>query len=255
MAPVDRGSADSHIGVFSIVNQDLDTYEEYGIIPEIFKIASEKYNFKDEYQPVIPHYQTSFIADPAHDKFEIIIINKTYREPNVCIELLNINTSIFNHVRQTVPFLDMSRILLVSPGERYTPYDRLFLPFDKNSWMFIFGTVCTVLSILFVVDNLSRRTEPFVFGGSTLKVLRIFLGSPQTRMPHRYFSRLILIFFIFFCLIIRACFQSKIFQIITSDQRHPPPKTISDLIDRHYTVYTLMSHDSFEFLETDYNIR
>ncbi|KAL7010550.1 hypothetical protein ACKWTF_016912 [Chironomus riparius] len=63
-----------------------------------------------------------------------------------------------------------------------------------------------------------------------------------------------MIFFTFFCLIIRACFQSKVFQIMTSDQRHPSPSTIQDLIDRRYSFYSSYYDKDFEFLETEYNI-
>jgi len=256
MVPVLRCLMDSNIWGYSVVIHGSSTYEVYGIIPKIFEIASEKYNFKDEYQPVYPHYQTSFIRDPTVDSYDIIYINRTYREPNVCIEFLNIRfLSDFVLIRHTIPFIDISRILLVTPDERYTSYEKLFLPFDKNIWIFLFGTVFTVLSISFVTDNLLRTTENFIFGATTLKILRIFFGLPQTHMPVRNFSRQIVILFIFFCLIIRSCFQSKVFQIMTSDQRHPPPMTISDLIDRQYTIYTPVLNEDFEFLEAEHNIR
>jgi len=66
--------------------------------------------------------------------------------------------------------------------------------------------------------------------------LGIFFGISQTRTPKGLFGRGILILFIWFCLIIRTCYQSMLFELMTGDMRKPLPETIHQAIDEGYQV-------------------
>lgn len=74
-------------------------------------------------------------------------------------------------------------------------------------------------------------------------VVGLIFGIGQTRLPDRSFSRFILLLFIWFCLIFQVCFQSKLFEFMTSEPRRPLPKTIQDLIQRNYSMYSVQLHD------------
>lgn len=58
----------------------------------------------------------------------------------------------------------------------------------------------------------------------------------MTKLPKLLVPCLILIMFVFFCLIFRTCNQSKLFEFLTSLIRMPPPETIQNLLQRNYTV-------------------
>jgi hypothetical protein len=74
--------------------------------------------------------------------------------------------------------------------------------------------------------------------------LGIFFGIGQTRLPRKFFSRILLLLFVWFCLIFRTCYQSKIFEFMTSDMRKPLPESIEDLIKWNYIV--LVKNREFE---------
>jgi hypothetical protein len=66
--------------------------------------------------------------------------------------------------------------------------------------------------------------------------LGIFFGISQTRTPKEIFGRSILILFIWFCLIIRTCYQSMLFEFMTGDMRKPLPVTTAEAIEGNYTI-------------------
>lgn len=63
-----------------------------------------------------------------------------------------------------------------------------------------------------------------------------FFGIGQTKLPREFFSRCILLLFIWFCLMFRTCYQSMMFEFITSDMRKPTPETFEDLVKYNYTI-------------------
>jgi hypothetical protein len=70
-------------------------------------------------------------------------------------------------------------------------------------------------------------------------VIRIFFGIGQTQLPRKNFSRFILMLFIWFCLIFRTCWQSMMFELMTTDMRKPMPESVEDLREMNYTIVIL----------------
>ncbi|KAL7051756.1 hypothetical protein ACKWTF_004599 [Chironomus riparius] len=176
------------------------------------------------------------------DDIGIIKINDVKKNPHVYFEIYTLH--------QLTPYLISSKIvvklnffILITPAEKYTPYEIFFLPFDLMTWIFSLITfLSTILSIL-IINNLSKSTQTMVYGHKVdtpfWNVISIFFGISQTKLPNTNFSRFILIIFIYFCLIFRTCFQSKFFEFMTSEPRHPQPKTFGDLINEGYKLYTM----------------
>lgn len=93
--------------------------------------------------------------------------------------------------------------LLVSIGESYERFEKLVLPFDYITWIFI---------ILCFIIAYTIKLQSFVFGlhiiTPELNVEAEFFGQAQTNLPGRNFARYILMLYILFCLIIRTGYQS-----------------------------------------------
>ncbi|KAG5671226.1 hypothetical protein PVAND_001435 [Polypedilum vanderplanki] len=73
-------------------------------------------------------------------------------------------------------------------------------------------------------------------------VVAIFMGISQLRLPNESFSHSIWLIFILFCLIIRTCWQSKMFEFMTSNMRKPLPESIDDLKKMNYTIMVVENH-------------
>ncbi|KAL7025525.1 hypothetical protein ACKWTF_013513 [Chironomus riparius] len=232
---------------------DSNQFEVLGITPIIFKLAGEKYNFKDEYAPAIV-YERDWIMNFNMSTFIYYGINETPKDANVYFDITGVHLNNLSTFRMSNAFFDIKYNLFVTPGDPYSPYEKLFLPFDLTTWILLVSTFGITFITIFIINHLPRSARNFVYGRKietpTLNVISIFFGISQARLPTENFSRFILILFIYFCLIFRTCFQSKSFEFLTSEPRRPPPKILEDLVVQNFTAYTLFK-DSFEKIIED----
>lgn len=77
-----------------------------------------------------------------------------------------------------------------------------------------------------------------------MNLLDIFLNGGQMKAPWRNFARFLLILFIFWSLIIRTCYQSMLYELLQSDLRKTPIKSIEDIAKKNFSVYTVQPQDS-----------
>ena len=139
------------------------------------------------------------------------------------------------------PIYSTSDIYVVPPGELYTSWEKLFLPFDWATWMLLGITFATAfLIILLIKVSKSRSIYDFMIGSTmtapSLNVVAIFMGIGQTLLPQRNVSRFMLMCFILFSLIMRTAYQGKYFEFLTSDMSRKPMQTIEELKDKDFTA-------------------
>lgn len=230
-------------------------FNTHGITPKIFEVASQLHNFKHSFQPayIDVAYMPSF-----HPDFYILEPQNSNRTVHVYFEATSINYK-YDHHRISKAFHDINFFILVTPGELYSPYEKLLLPFDKTTWILLLSTFAHAFLTIFIINRFSIRVQNILYGRRittpTVNVIQIFFGISQTRLPREHFSRFILMLFIGFCLIIRTCFQSKFFEFMTSEPRRPPPKTLEELIERNYTVYAYSQYALMETIREQYGRR
>jgi len=230
-----------HISGYSLVNMDSTDFEIHGISPVIFEIGSMHRNYKPAYQPVL--MESHWLINLNSQSAEIIPINRTSKAPNVYFQISADKMDIPLQVSKILSNLNI--YVFVTPAEKFTPYEKFILPFDMQTWILLFVTFLITFLTIVIINRLSKSTQNIVYGDNVAtpiwNVIRIFFGISQTKLPKKKFSRFILMMFIFFCLIFRTCFQSKFFEFLTGEPRHPPPRTIEDLRERNYGMYTLQA--------------
>ncbi|KAL7015544.1 hypothetical protein ACKWTF_016510 [Chironomus riparius] len=168
---------------------------------------------------------------------------------DVYIDVKRISTSLLGFVHFTSTFLEISDVIVATPGERYSSYEKLWLPFDGTTWILLILTFLMAFIGIFVINRMPIFMQQRVYGEKNqtpaINVISAFFGLAHYKLPMRHIPRFILIMFIFFCLIFRTCYQSKLFDFMTSEPRRPPQKSILDLKDKGYKV---LSHLPEEFL-------
>lgn len=107
-------------------------------------------------------------------------------------------------------FYEENYVLLMSPPQAYSSYEKMYLPLDNVSWLCIGVT----FGVAFFVILLASWKKSFynLLIGEDIKtpvwnLLAIFFGISLTKLPKSYFGRIILIFFVYFCLVIRVGYQ------------------------------------------------
>lgn len=101
--------------------------------------------------------------------------------------------------------------VIIPPSASYDSYEKMLLPFDKTTWFFLTMVFGAAFAIIFVINLMPRWVQDIVYGHMVklpaFNVLGTFFGIGQTRLPENHFARIILMFFIIFCLIIRCAYQ------------------------------------------------
>jgi hypothetical protein len=206
----------------------------FGIVPHIFQIISNKFKYSPKFQ-----------------RFEV----ENERRAEVCFDMFRQASEFENRLHHTASFMEIRDIILVTPGDLYTAYEKLLLPFDDLTWKLLLLTFFAAFLVIFVVNRMSKSVQHVVYGVNVYKpalnVISTFFGIPQYKVPNKFFSMCIFIIFVFFCLIFRTCYQSKLFQFMTSEPRRPPPKSIQDLTDGMFTMYTTYNSKHIEKMIMD----
>lgn len=160
------------------------------------------------------------------------------KKENVEIKLIDIFASLFNFSYDRTSFKDEKNIemyhasvsfsrklycgsawtyhiihSMISPPEKYTSYEKMIMPFDFLTWMFLIMTFCGAYLGIFITNQMPMRVRDIVFGKrvkvSFLDLMRVFFGVGQKILPKNHFARINLVFFIMFCLIFRVAYQGK----------------------------------------------
>ncbi|CAG9797955.1 unnamed protein product [Chironomus riparius] len=212
------------------------------ITSTIFTIASKNYNFTPTFQ--LGDFDSEHILHESKTDVHLIPVSHTIRAPNVYFEIIDIKRK-SSRIRTSNSVMDLQYTVLVPPGELFTPYEKLLLPFDFWTWIFVFITFSITFVSIFCINHLPEKIKDVVYGNKVRtpvwNVVGLIFGIGQTRLPDKSFARFIFILFIWFCLIFQVCFQSKLFEFMTSEPRRPSPVSIRDLIDMNYAIYTFSS--------------
>lgn len=240
------GTVDDVSG-YAIVNRNSTDFLVRGLAPVVYEIASKFHNFTIGYQPA--ELNDSWF-DKLQDKpINLIKINDTEKVPHLILQTWSLHTVDFVFIRTSNVIENLNIRILFTPSEKFTPYEKFFLPFDLGTWILLATTFLLTFMSILIINRLSKSTQILVYGNKVdtpiWNVISIFFGISQTKLPSKNFSRFILIIFIYFCLIFRTCFQSKFFEFLTSEPRQLPPKSVKDLILRNYNVFAIIENAGF----------
>ena len=110
-------------------------------------------------------------------------------------------------------FAEGTHLITIPSSASYDSYEKMLLPFDKTTWFYLSIVFGTAFALIFVINMMPRWVQDIVYGHMVklpaFNVLGTFFGIGQTRLPENHFARIILMFFIIFCLIIRIAFLGR----------------------------------------------
>ncbi|KAG5671331.1 hypothetical protein PVAND_001534 [Polypedilum vanderplanki] len=216
-----------------------------GSLHEIVETLAKIYNFSSHY--------TSVKLVPEQNDY-IMLHTNNYEVPKHNFYLLSpsiINSDLDMHY--TLPFTDVEYYYLISYNDFYNNYEKLLFPFDATTWLLLLLTFSLTFITILVLRFASQYIRTIIYGKDVktpgFNALSIFFGISQIKLPTELFCRIILILFIWFCLIFRTCWQSKMFEFMTTDMRKPLPTSIEDLKEMNYTIVLRKFFVTKQFLQ------
>jgi len=227
----------SNLGEIFVVNAyiDITAKKMKGLLVDLFDAMGQKGNFVSDFLP-IPAIHKQVAPHCMNQKFRTGMVRTFYH----VFHKIKANGAGY-HVTST--FHQTSFIFLITPSEPITITEKLFLPFDTQTWIMLIITFVTAFLVIFISHLMPEKIRNLIFGKGIktpgLNIFFIFFGIGQMKIPDKSFPRFLLMVFILFCLIFRTCYQSKLFEFMTSDMRKASPMTIDDLYENNFTIYAL----------------
>lgn len=203
-----------------------------GVFIDLFDIVSQRGQFKMLYQFGNFNNPSAALGDALH---KVPFFVNFFSSSLFKLILENPNSKVF----LTTTYSEEQFKFVITPPDSYTSYEKLLMPFDKTTWIFLMITfLCAFITILYI-NRLSRNAQNLIYGENVkmpgYNVVSIFFGMGQTQLPVANVPRFILMLFIMFCLIFRTGYQGILYELITTDVHKESPATVLELVELNYT--------------------
>jgi len=143
--------------------------------------------------------------------------------------------------------------LNIPPGDLYTSFEKVILPFDVETWISLVITIMSAVGTILIINRFSSTVKTIFYGlkvqNPIFNITRGFFGIGQTTLPDGSFARLILVSFLFWCLVIRTAYQGKLFEFTTTAIRKPEMRTLEELRNNNFTLYLPGRYEYFKKLD------
>lgn len=126
----------------------------------------------------------------------------------------------------TMPYSTTELKFIRPIGIKFTPLEKMLLPFGADVWICLFGTVL----IVFVIAHWMSHQ-------SALEIIQIALGGGAQHAPIRISGKLMFATWIISMLIVRTAYQGALFDVLQAQIRYQSVATTADLAKYNYTVY------------------
>jgi hypothetical protein len=170
-----------------------------GIVPNLMRAVAPKLNLSLILQ------MNKFTAENV-----VRPLNDIHLTPHLFVAVLS-TVQMFFHI--STPFDESCHIFVITPGEKYSSYEKLLLPFDAETWTYLAITFGVAFLTVFIVNLMPKNVQDLVYGKGintpSFNIAGSFFGTSQRRVPTENFPRILLVHFVIFCLIFRTAYQGK----------------------------------------------
>lgn len=230
------------------------TFEVFGFEVSMMKTLAELLNFT----LILRYREGNDQWGSVYSNGTATYIFKDLQERKIDIGMGDyfLKSSRLKYFDSSLSYLNYPLILIVPKGEKFTVFEKFFMPFQSIVWFLLFLTITTGIVVILIINSKLRHLKSFIFGNGIkhplTNMLIIIVGSQQHAVPKRNFARFLLTMFIILCLVLRSIYQGSLYLFLQSDGRHKEVQSIEELISKNYQ---LLIHDSFvETVENDSRI-
>jgi hypothetical protein len=151
--------------------------------------------------------------------------------------------------------------ILIPPGELYSSYEKMLLPFDDGAWIAIAVTIFGSLGFILALKLTPANVQTLIFGRRNsspfMNFVSILFNGSQSMLLVENSPRIILMVFLFWSLVIRqailtqklyselsslffnihrTCYQSKSFENLQALTRKPLKNTLESLSKANFSI-------------------
>ena len=137
------------------------------------------------------------------------------------------------------PYYNNPTVLIVPQGASLPQSQKLLKPFQNIVWLFIFLIITFGLTVIIVAKFQSPIVQSFILGDlrecPVVNMINIILGGSMPYLPQKNFSRILLIIFVLFCLVLRSLYQGSLFFFLQSNIYDKEISSIDEIVENKYT--------------------
>jgi hypothetical protein len=130
-------------------------------------------------------------------------------------------------------YFSVPLLLIIPPGEIFSPYEKLVYPFHFNVWISLALLVAGVLTFSIVYRKFLEKSFNLEF----IDFLVVVVGGSFEKISRKSYKRIVLATFLIFTLIMRTLYTAALFELITNDVQHKQIESIDEMIEKKYNFY------------------
>jgi hypothetical protein len=146
------------------------------------------------------------------------------------------------YMKSTESHISSPVVLIVPPGSKLTPLEKIFRPFKTVVWIAILIVFSSGFLFICIVNKtksqkLSRKVFGEVVNPPYLNMIDICFGGSMASLPKKSFPRILLTTFLIFCFVIRNIYQGLLYNNMQSDDRTQGVMTVDEMIEKEFDFH------------------
>lgn len=213
---------------------------------EIIKALSQALRFKLEIDLIVGDLPWGMVYDngTATGAMEKLLHNDT----DIILGDYFLNLDRLKFFDHTSSYFESQFAYLVPPPEKFSSFEKLFQPFNRDVWMTLLVCFTAGALIIVLLSYTSKQVRANILGSGTTtpltNMLTIILGSSQTIVPSNSCARLLLMAFIIFCMIVRTVFQGSLFKFLQSDGNRRQISSVDEMLKENFNFHIGKSYEN-----------
>lgn len=212
-----------------------------GLEVDIIKNLSDELNFHPSFHG--PYFDIGTIFSNGSSIGLMSLPHE--KKVDVIIGGLSLQLERLKYLSRTAFYMTDALILTMPPTSTISSFQKLYMPFDVITWSLIIAIYIMGVIIVTLTRRMSGTVYEFIVGQNVnhpiLNMLIAIVGGSQIKLPQKVFSRFILVKFLLFCLVMRALYQGKLFDIMRRNIYEKNAESFDELIDKKFNFYTYES--------------
>lgn len=207
---------------------------------EVFLIRELSRDLQFSVNFTVSYANSGFIFDNGTSTGAISTVFK--RKDDLIIGKLSHQLDRIKFLTATTFFASSPVVIVIPPTLEISPFVKLYLPFHLTLWIMIISVYIIGCLIIILTYFFKRKFYSLIVGENVnyplLNIVIVAVGNTQHSLPNRNFSRILLIQFVIFCLIVRSIYQGRLFNILRREIHQKEATTIDELFERNFMFYT-----------------
>ncbi|CAO1398973.1 unnamed protein product [Diamesa hyperborea] len=225
------------------------SYELSGLEVEIIQKMSDIFNFSIDYHLTSKgNYGEVFVNGSSIGSMKMVMDS----EVDMMMGGMYLSEIRYTYMSSSEFYETDPMVIIIPRGKPFTPLEKLFRPFNTFLWICLIFTFILGACVISIINCQSAEIRNFVIGRQIKNPFMNFsialVGGSQHVLPKRNFSRVLLMFFLLFCLVVRSLYVGGLYIFLQSEQRTNEISTLDEINEKGFTVYM---HRSIEKILTD----